>query len=98
METPNKQNDKSNQIDSWVLRQVDLEFSLAYTVRPCLRERFEKKKRGEMNVLSSGRKMAPRLSVVTALAEDKQAGGLQPLRIPAPGESDAPAFVLRVHI
>lgn len=45
METPNKQNDKSNQIDSWVLRQVDLEFSLAYTVRPCLRERFKKEKR-----------------------------------------------------
>lgn len=52
-----------------------------------------KKKRGEVNVLSSGRKMAQRLSVVTVLAEDKQAGGLQPLRIPAPGESDASTFV-----
>lgn len=76
------------------------EFSLAYAVRPCLRERFIK--RGDMNVLFSGRKMAQRLSLVTALAKDKKAGDLPPLRIPAaaptPGESDASAFVPHVRL
>lgn len=42
-----------------------------------------------MNVLSSARKMAQRLRVITALAKDKRPGGLT---APAPGGSDASAF------
>lgn len=64
----------------WGTEAGGSELSLAYTVRPCLRER-NKNKRGEMNlknVLSRARKVAQRLGAGATPAEDKQAGGLQP--------------------